>query len=208
MNTFGIQISFERNWKGIRGILINYHMMCVMLVLVGSINFLIEPNVVPGRAGLLVTLFLVLTNFFSNAQVNKRYIVFSILQNTENEKKNCFFKFLMIQDEAAGFTALTVYVLACMIFIASAMLYYGLILFNLRKILKIEDARKTFMEKNDIHLTNSIIRWDRFMLIFFLFIFKLFNACYFFLYFFQKYAINLSYLFHFCHKLEKNNVES
>ena len=66
---FGIKISFERNWKGTVGILINYHMMCAMLVLVGSINFLIEPNVVPGRAGLLVTLFLVLTNFFSNAQV-------------------------------------------------------------------------------------------------------------------------------------------
>ena len=51
MNTFGIKISFERNWKGTVGILINYHMMCAMLVLVGSINFLIEPNVVPGRAG-------------------------------------------------------------------------------------------------------------------------------------------------------------
>ena len=91
----------------------------------------------------------------------------------------------MIQDEAAGFTALTVYVLTCMIFIASAMLYYGLILFNLRKILKIENSGKTFMENNDIHLTNSIIRWDRFMLIFFLFIFKLFNASYFILYFFR-----------------------
>ena len=70
---FGIKISFERNSKGIVRILANYHLMCAILVLVASINFLIDPNVVPGRAGLLVTLFLVLTNFFSDAQV---YIYF------------------------------------------------------------------------------------------------------------------------------------
>ena len=69
---FGIRINFERNSKGTNGILINYHLMCAILVLVGSINFLIDPKVVPGRAGLLVTLFLVLTNFFSDAQV--RYL--------------------------------------------------------------------------------------------------------------------------------------
>ena len=68
-STFGLQISFERNTKGISGILINYHFMCAILVWIASINFLIDPNVVPGRAGLLVTLFLVLTNFFSAAQV-------------------------------------------------------------------------------------------------------------------------------------------
>ena len=68
-SSFGIHISFERNTKGTIGILINYHFMCATLVLIASINFLIDPKVVPGRAGLLVTLFLVLTNFFSAAQV-------------------------------------------------------------------------------------------------------------------------------------------
>ena len=68
-STFGLRISFERNTAGISGILMNYHFMCATLVLVASINFLVDPDVVPGRAGLLVTLFLVLTNFFSNAQV-------------------------------------------------------------------------------------------------------------------------------------------
>ena len=68
-SSFGIGISFERNMKGTVGILINYHFTCATLVLIASINFLIDPNVVPGRAGLLVTLFLVLTNFFSAAQV-------------------------------------------------------------------------------------------------------------------------------------------
>ena len=66
---FSLQIKFERNYKGIGGIIINYHLMCTTLVLVASINFLIDPKVVPGRAGMLVTLFLVLANFFSGAQV-------------------------------------------------------------------------------------------------------------------------------------------
>ena len=65
-------MSFERNSKGRTGILVNYHLMCATLVLVASINFLIDPNVVPGRAGLLITLYLVLTSFFSSAQVNHR----------------------------------------------------------------------------------------------------------------------------------------
>ena len=68
---FGIQICFERNSEGINGILINYHLMCATLVLVATINFLIDPKVVPGRASLLVILFLVLTNFFTHAQVTK-----------------------------------------------------------------------------------------------------------------------------------------
>ena len=68
-STFGINISFERNMNGTNGILINYHFMSAILVLIASINFVIDPTIVPGRAGLLVTLFLVLTNFFSDAQV-------------------------------------------------------------------------------------------------------------------------------------------
>ena len=76
---FGIQIQFERNEEGINGILINYHLMCSTLVLVATVNFLIDPKVVPGRAGLLVTLFLVLANFFSCAQVGKPLI------DTKNE---------------------------------------------------------------------------------------------------------------------------
>ena len=51
------------------GYLIRYHLVCMILVFIGSISFLIEPKIVPGRAGLLVTLFLVLAAFFSNAQV-------------------------------------------------------------------------------------------------------------------------------------------
>ena len=66
---FGIEISFERKSEATYSIMINYYLMCAMLVIVASINFVIDPKVVPGRAGLLVTLFLVLTKFFSDAQV-------------------------------------------------------------------------------------------------------------------------------------------
>ena len=51
------------------GYLIRYHLVCAALVFIGSISFFIEPEIVPGRSGLLVTLFLVLAAFFSNAQV-------------------------------------------------------------------------------------------------------------------------------------------
>ena len=69
LSKFAIQISFQRNSNGITGVLIRYHMMCALLVITASLNFLIDPKVVPGRAGMLVTLFLVLANFFSDAQV-------------------------------------------------------------------------------------------------------------------------------------------
>ena len=51
------------------GYLIRYHLICAVLVFIGSISFFIEPKIVPGRSGLLVTLFLVLAAFFSTAQV-------------------------------------------------------------------------------------------------------------------------------------------
>ena len=70
ISKFGILVRFERNTNGIISILMNYHMICAMLVFVSSINFLIDPKVVPGRAGMLVTLFLVLANLFTGAQVN------------------------------------------------------------------------------------------------------------------------------------------
>ena len=67
--SFGINISFERDIDDTHGIIINYHLMCAIIVLVSSVNFLVDPKIVPGRAGVLVTLFLVLTNFFCKAQV-------------------------------------------------------------------------------------------------------------------------------------------
>ena len=64
---FGVEFNFETN---VVGYLVRYYLICCILVaLVSSISFMIKPSIVPGRAGLLVTLFLVLANFFSLAQV-------------------------------------------------------------------------------------------------------------------------------------------
>ena len=82
------------------------------------------------------------------------------------------------QTEASGFNALTIYILVCMIFIAMAMFYYGLILFTLRKILKIKDAEKAGMS-NDNELNNTIIKCDRGMLVVYVIFFIIFNASYF-----------------------------
>ena len=64
---FGIEFQFETY---VVGFLVKYYLICGILVsLISSISFMIKPSIVPGRAGLLVTLFLVLANFFSLAQV-------------------------------------------------------------------------------------------------------------------------------------------
>ena len=77
---FGIRIGFERNIDGLNGIVINYHLMCGILVLVATINFLIDPKDTDGRGGLLVTVFLVLTTFFTVAQVNMYLYEITILK--------------------------------------------------------------------------------------------------------------------------------
>ena len=51
------------------GYLIRYYLICGVMVFIGSISFLIEPKIVPGRSGLLVTIFLVLATILSNAEV-------------------------------------------------------------------------------------------------------------------------------------------
>ena len=71
---FGVEFHFETNTIGF---LVRYYLICGILVcLISSISFMIKPSIVPGRAGLLVTLFLVLANFFSLAQV--LYILYKI----------------------------------------------------------------------------------------------------------------------------------
>ena len=67
---FGIKIRFEHNSKASGGFLIKYHLMCAILVLVASANFLIDPKD-SNRAAILVALLLVFTNILSPAQVGK-----------------------------------------------------------------------------------------------------------------------------------------
>ena len=65
---FGVKIIFERNLDGRHGILISYHLMCGMLVLVASINFLIDPKD-SNRAAILIALLLILATIFNATKV-------------------------------------------------------------------------------------------------------------------------------------------
>ena len=67
---FGILVNFERNNKGKNGILISYNLMCAILVMISSVNFLIDPKD-SNRAAVLVALILVLATVFNAAQVFK-----------------------------------------------------------------------------------------------------------------------------------------
>ena len=86
-----------------------------------------------------------------------------------------------MQEETAGagLNALTSYIFVCMILIALALVYYGLILFKLRKILKIGDTSKAGNEKDVQQMTNSVIKLDRLMLVAYVIIFLFFNVWYF-----------------------------
>ena len=70
----------------------------------------------------------------------------------------------------------------CMKFIVVSMMYYGMILFKFRKILKAKkDSTSTSMnmEKKEIELTNFVINLDRLMVFIYLMIFIIFNIIFF-----------------------------
>ena len=100
-------------------------------------------------------------------------------------KDHFFLNHFQNQDEAADFNALKIYILICMIFISMAMMFYGLILFKLRKTSEEEEAVMNFNTK-DILLSDLIIKWDRIIFIIYLTIFILFNASYFVIYAIQN----------------------
>ena len=70
-----------------------------------------------------------------------------------------------------------------MTFIASGMMYYGLLLFKLRKIVKIKDAKMANVE-SEVQTSNSVIKLDRLMLVFYVLTFIIFNV-----YYFMKYLV-------------------
>ena len=65
---------------------------------------------------------------------------------------------------------------------AFAMFYYGLILFKLRKVNKI-DNEEMDTKRNELQVSNAILKWDRLMLVFYCTIFGLYNAGYFMQYY-------------------------
>ena len=73
-STFSLQINFERNSEGITGILLQYHLICAILVILASINFLFDAKDT-NRSCLLAALLLVMTTIFSVGQVFMYLIV-------------------------------------------------------------------------------------------------------------------------------------
>ena len=95
---------------------------------------------------------------------------------------------ISFQEEAGSdyLNALVVYIIACMTFISIAMLYYGFLLYLLRKT-STESNKKVgpMMDTNDEMFNferDSVIKWDRKMFVFYGIGFILFNIGYFIYY--------------------------
>lgn len=86
--------------------IITYYLPSGLFVVISWISFLINPEVIPGRMTMLVTLFLVLINIHNTIQTNS--------------------------PKAEGFTAIKTWVIACIIFVFGAMLEYSAILLLLK----------------------------------------------------------------------------
>merc|ERR1719150_1794905 len=84
--------------------IITYYLPSGLFVIVSWISFLIPMDVIPGRMGLLVTLFLVLVNIFNTVTTNT--------------------------PKAEGLTAIEAWMLACILFVFGALIEYAAILFR------------------------------------------------------------------------------
>ena len=76
-------------------------------------SFVIDPEVIPGRMALLITLFLVLINIFNNMSSNSPH-------------------------SESGFTAVSSWLFACIMFVFSALAEYTMILYKLKNKTKVQ----------------------------------------------------------------------
>jgi len=95
----GFEMKLTRNYMKY---LFNYYLPSGLFVIVSWSSFLIPPEIVPGRMTLLVTLFLVLINIFNNITITS--------PNTET------------------MTALSAWMIACILFVFGALASYAGIL--------------------------------------------------------------------------------
>ena len=96
----GFEMKLQRHYMKY---LFNYYLPSGLFVIVSWSSFLIPPEIVPGRMTLLVTLFLVLINIFNNITITS--------PNTET------------------MTALSAWMIACILFVFGALASYAGILF-------------------------------------------------------------------------------
>jgi len=85
---------------------VTYYLPSGLFVIVSWISFLVNPEIIPGRMTLLVTIFLVLINIHNTIQTNS--------------------------PKAEGLTAIECWVIACIIFVFGALLEYTVILLKLK----------------------------------------------------------------------------
>lgn len=85
---------------------VTYYLPSGLFVVVSWISFLVNPEVIPGRMTLLVTIFLVLINIFNTIQTNS--------------------------PKAEGLTAIEAWVIACIIFVFGALGEYTVILLKIK----------------------------------------------------------------------------
>ena len=81
-------------------------------------------------------------------------------------------------------TALNFYIFGCIMFTFSTIMYYGLILFLLRKPLKVKDEvnNSNCSKRNVDNDYDHYIKSDRFMFVTYMSLFLIFNAVYFLTY--------------------------
>ena len=67
--TVGMTFHLQRYSKPFIG---KYYIPCIVLIILTSVSFFVPPKLVPGRGGMLVTLFLVLSNTSSASKVSPK----------------------------------------------------------------------------------------------------------------------------------------
>ncbi|XP_040575478.1 glycine receptor subunit alpha-2-like [Lepeophtheirus salmonis] len=108
--------------------IVTYYLPSALFVLVSWISFLVNPEVIPGRMTLLVTIFLVLINIFNTIQTNS--------------------------PKADGLTAIEAWVIACIIFVFGALGEYTVILLKI-KIKKIYPKKRKVIVLSQIPNTKN-----------------------------------------------------
>merc|ERR1712018_626957 len=96
---FGFTIRMNRR---LQPFILAVYLPCITIIIVTHISFIIPIDAVPGRIGLLVTQFLTLTNICIHQQ--------------------------SASPSAGQFTALGIYLLVCVFFVAGAMIEYAVLL--------------------------------------------------------------------------------
>lgn len=114
----GFRVHLKRNWIVYFW---SYYLPSFCLALIGSIGFLILPEIVPGRVALLLTLTLVLINFFIAIQEK--------IPKTE------------------GLTAIGMYILGCLTFVFMALFEYAIILLRIKFYSKVENKNEAWSKK-------------------------------------------------------------